>query len=346
MFSDLSVEFEALKTEVENITYIKHLDDLKEPLLNTDNQQFTTYPIIYKDIWEIYKKQVRAIWTPEEIDFTDGTDNWDKLSDDVKWFIKHILAFFASSDAIVNLNITKNFVNDVTINEAQVCYRFQAMMEDVHSETYSLLIDTYIKDKAEKENLLNAVKTMPCVFNKMKWALNWLKDSDKYATRLVAFAIVEGIFFSGSFCAIYWLKKNNNPLKGLTQANEFIARDEGVHTEFACLLYSKLISKLSETDVHNMIKDAVIIEEEFICESLPCKMIDMDSDKMKQYIKFIANRLAKQLGYNIIYKDISNPFIWMEMMSIDNKSNFFENRPTEYQKSNLVNTDITFVEDF
>jgi len=348
--NEVNYEEEYMKCirELDDIVHIKTDEDKKEEILDPKANRFTLLPIQYPNIWKFHKKQEAASWQAGEIDYTNEDKHFEELlNEDEKYFIKHILAFFASSDGIVNLNIMRNFSKDVTILEAQIAYQFQGMIENVHSEVYSILIDTYIKDIEEKHKLFNAIKYMPCIFNKMKWAIKWLKSNDRFAYRVVAFAIVEGLFFSGSFCAIYWLKQRN-PLKALSQANELIARDEGMHTEFACLLYSMLQNKLAEEEVQNMIKEAVTIEKEFICESLPCKMIGMNSDLMCQYIEYVADHLLGMLGYNKIYNS-TNPFIFMEMISVDNKTNFFESKTSEYQKSSVINqgkTAVSFTDDF
>ena len=338
--------YNSLLKDLRNVKQGQHILDKEEPFLN-EEQRFTLFPIIHEDIWEMHKKQEAAFWTAGEIDFSEDYKHWETLSDDYKWFIKHILAFFAGSDGIVNLNIMKNFSQDVPVFEAQVFYQFQSAIENIHSEVYSLMIESYIKDMNEKDQLFNAIKYIPCIQNKMKWAITWLKEDCMFARRIVAFAIVEGLFFSGSFCAIFWLKKQNI-LPGLTLSNTFIARDEGMHCNFACLLYSKLVNKLSEKEIHYMVQDAVEIERQFIIESLPCKLIGMNSDLMYQYITYVADRLVQMLGYNKIYNS-TNPFEFMEGISIDSKENFFETRTTSYSKSSVINQGIqalTFTDDF
>jgi ribonucleotide reductase beta subunit family protein with ferritin-like domain len=331
---DILSEYHSLSTVIKNHVYIKNELDLEEPLLQ-EEQRFCLFPIKYYDIWELHKKQESLFWRAEEIDFSKDLNDWKDLDENTKFFIKNILAFFAGSDSFVNLNIMHNFTKDISILEVQNFYQFQAMMENIHSLVYSLQIETLIKDEDEKNKLFNALVTIPCITQKMKWCFKWLSNGDRFAKRLIAFAIVEGIFFSGSFCAIYWIKEKNI-LPGLTMSNEFISRDEGLHCEFACLLYSKLINKLDEEEIHNIIKEAVEIEKEFIIESLPCKLIGMNSDLMKQYIEFVADRLSNMLGYNKIYSS-KNPFQFMEKISIDQKTNFFEHRVTEYAKVNLNN---------
>lgn len=307
-----------------------------EPLLQEPRNKYTLFPIApeEKDIWKEYKRQKACFWTREEIDLAKDLDDWKKLTENEKHFIKHVLAFFAGSDGIVLENILKNFSQNVPSPVVQCAYTFQAMMENIHSEVYSVLIDTYVKDLKEKDRLFNAIENIPCVAKKADWAITWIKNQKtSFATRLVSFACVEGIFFSGSFCAIYWLKKRGL-MPGLTFSNELISRDEGMHTDFACLLYSKLINKLPEKVIHNIIKEAVEIESEFITDSLPCDLIGMNADLMKDYIKFVADRLCNQLGYNYIYQ-VENPFDFMELISIEGKTNFFEKRVAEYSMANV-----------
>ena len=321
-----------------------------EPLLDPKKQRFTLFPIDpeYKDVWQSYKGQQASFWTAEEIDLSKDRNHWDnKLNEDEKFFIKHILAFFAGSDGIVNMNLLERFTTDVKVLEAQVTYAYQAYIENVHSETYSLLIDTYISDPKEKDKLFNAIETIPCIKKKADWALNWIKCDELFSKRLIAFAIVEGIFFSGAFCSIYWLK-NRGLMPGLCKANEFIARDEGEHTKFACLLYSKILNRVDEDLVKDIVKDAVNIEKEFINDSLPCRLIGMNSDQMNTYIEFVADRLLLQLGYTKIY-NTKNPFDFMEMISLEGKANFFESRPTEYRNASVGNKtkhNFEFTEDF
>jgi len=300
-----------------------------EPLLAPDDNRFVMFPIKYQDIWDMYKKQVDCFWRAEEIDLSKDLDNWQSLSRDEKYFVSMILAFFAASDGIVLENIASRFMTDVQVSEARAFYGFQIAMENVHSETYSLLIETYIKDKSEKNKLFNAIENFPCIKKKSDWAQKWIHDNrSSFATRLVAFACVEGIFFSGAFCSIYWLKKRGL-MPGLTFSNELISRDEALHCEFAVLLYSKLIKKADKARIYEIIKEAVEIEIEFICDALPCKLIGMNSDLMSQYIKFVADRLVVQLGYKKIY-NVENCFPWMELISLQGKTNFFEKRVSEY----------------
>lgn len=298
-------------------------------MLAPDDNRFVMFPIKCDDIWKMYKKQVDCFWRAEEIDLTKDLTNWESLNDDEKYFISMILAFFAASDGIVLENLASRFMNDVQLAEARAFYGFQIAMENIHSETYSLLIETYIKDAEQKSKLFNAIANYPCIKKKSDWAQKWIHDNrSSFATRLVAFACVEGIFFSGAFCSIYWLKKRGL-MPGLTFSNELISRDEALHCEFAVLLYSKLQKKIDKARIHEIIKEAVEIETEFICEALPCKLIGMNSDLMTQYIKFVADRLAVQLGYKKIY-NVENCFPWMELISLQGKTNFFEKRVSDY----------------
>jgi len=317
-----------------------------EPLLAPDDNRFVMFPIKYNDIWEMYKKQVDCFWRAEEIDLTKDIDNWLTLNDDEKHFISMILAFFAASDGIVLENLASRFMNDVQVAEARAFYGFQIAMENIHSQTYSLLIETYIKNKEEKHKLFNAIEIFPCIKKKSDWAQKWIRDNrSSFATRLIAFACVEGIFFSGAFCSIYWLKKRGL-MPGLTFSNELISRDEALHCEFAVLLYSKLLKKVDKARVYEIIKEAVSIETEFICEALPCRLIGMNSDLMTQYIQFVADRLCLQLGYKKIY-NVSNPFDFMELISLEGKTNFFERKISEYSLANKSNHDaFIFSEDF
>ena len=306
-----------------------------EPLLQQENpHRFVLFPIHYNDIWWMYKKAEASFWTAEEIDLSADLTDWVRLSDTERHFISHVLAFFAASDGIVNENLSSNFATEVTVPEARCFYGFQIAVENIHSETYSLLIDTYIKDPDEKIHLLHAIETIPCVQRKARWALNWCNPTNvSFAERMVAFAAVEGIFFSGSFCAIFWLKKRGL-MPGLSFSNELISRDEGLHCDFACLLYSKLLNRLPETRIIEIINSAVIIQMEFIVDTLPVELIGMNSSMMCDYIKFCADRLLIALGYQRHYK-IKNPFEWMEMTSLQGKTNFFEKRVGEYSKSGV-----------
>ncbi len=320
-----------------------------EPILEANENRFVLFPIQHDDIWSFYKRAEASFWTAEEIDLSPDLIDWEnKLNDNERHFVKHVLAFFAASDGIVNENLAEHFLSEVQYTEAKFFYGFQIAMENVHSETYSLLIDTYIKDTADKNYLFNAIDTMDCVRRKADWALRWI-DQGSFAERLVAFAAVEGIFFSGSFCSIFWLKKRGL-MPGLSFSNELISRDEGLHCDFACLLYNNhVVNKLSKEQVKQIILDAVEIEKEFILDALPVKLIGMNSDLMSQYIEFVADRLLQELGNEKIY-NASNPFDFMDMISIQGKTNFFEKRVGEYQKAGVLdgkNTqDFTIDEDF
>lgn len=307
-----------------------------EPILQENTSRFVLFPIQHNDIWSFYKKAEASFWTAEEIDLSSDLIDWDsKLNDDERHFIKHVLAFFAASDGIVNENLAQNFLSEVQYTEAKFFYGFQLAAENIHSETYSLLIDTYIKGTAEKAHLFNAIETLDCVKKKADWALRWI-DKGSFAERLVAFAAVEGIFFSGSFCSIFWLKKRGL-MPGLSFSNELISRDEGLHCDFACLLYTKhLIEKLPKEKVMEIIIDAVAIEKEFVTDSLPVKLIGMNSDLMGQYIEFVADRLLVELGNPRVF-NTANPFDFMEMISLQGKANFFEKRVGEYQKAGVLN---------
>ena len=306
----------------------------EEPLLTENPSRFVIFPIANQKVWEMYKKAEGSFWTAEELDLSKDRKDWDVLTDNERHFISHVLAFFAASDGIVNENLAVNMMKAVQWPEARCFYGFQIAMENIHSEVYSLLIDTYIKDSTEKMKLLNAVETVPCVGKKAAWAIQWMQSEESdFASRLMAFAAVEGIFFSGSFCAIFWLKERGI-MPGLTTSNEFISRDEGLHTEFACLLYSYLNHKLSKTKAHKMIREAVKCEKEFITEALPCSLIGMNAKMMTQYIEFVADRLLVQLGYPKIW-NTANPFPFMERISLEGKDNFFEKRVTNYAKAGV-----------
>jgi len=305
-----------------------------EVLLRENKDRFVILPINYPRIWEMYKKHEASFWTAEEIDLSDDMKHWENLNSGEKHFISNILAFFAASDGIVNENLAVNFMSEVQVPEARCFYGFQIMMENIHSETYALLIDTYIKDPAEKDRLFHAIDTVPAVQKKAKWALKWINNGT-FAQRLVAFAAVEGIFFSGSFCSIFWLKKRGL-MPGLTFSNELISRDEGMHCEFACLLYSMLSSKLSKQEATGIITDAVEIEKEFVTDALPVNLIGMNAKLMSQYIEFVADRWLVELGYDRVY-NATNPFDFMEMISLQGKTNFFEKRVGDYQKNGVLN---------
>ena len=312
-----------------------------EPLLQSDDNRYVMFPIQDQSIWQMYKKQIDCFWRAEEIDLSKDLGDWDSLQKDEKYFISMVLAFFAASDGIVLENLATRFMGEVQLSEARAFYGFQIAMENVHSETYSLLIDTYIKDREEKTNLFQAMDNFPCIKKKADWAIKWIHDKrSSFATRLVAFACIEGIFFSGAFCSIYWLKKRGL-MPGLTFSNELISRDEALHTEFAVLLYSKLNKQVSKSKVIEIVKDAVEIEKEFICEALPCRLIGMNSELMCQYIEFVADRLIVQLGHDKIYNS-KNPFDFMEMISIEGKTNFFEKRVAEYALADKTKSDDVF----
>ena len=309
-------------------------NEFVEPLLKDNPNRFVLFPIEDDDIWSFYKKSEASFWTAEEIDLHQDLSDWDKkLNDNERHFIKHVLAFFAASDGIVNENLAENMVNEVQYTEAKFFYGFQIMMENIHSETYSLLIDTYIKDINDKTYLLNAIENMDCVKKKADWAMRWI-DNGSFKERLIAFAAVEGIFFSGSFCSIYWLKKRGL-MPGLTFSNELISRDEGMHCDFACLLYNNHIEqKLEDGVVTKIIMDAVEIEKEFVSDALPVSLIGMNAELMCQYIEFVADRLLVQLGEPKAY-NADNPFDWMDLISIQGKTNFFEKRVGDYRKSGV-----------
>ncbi|WP_298713292.1 ribonucleoside-diphosphate reductase small subunit [Chitinophaga sp.] len=309
------------------------MNNENEILLKENKDRFVLLPINYPAIWEQYKRHEASFWTAEEIDLSGDLADWARLNDGERHFITHVLAFFAASDGIVNENLAVNFMSEVQIPEARCFYGFQIMMENIHSETYALLIDTYVKDPVEKDRLFHAIETVPAVKKKAEWALRWIENGT-FAQRLVAFAAVEGIFFSGSFCSIFWLKKRGL-MPGLTFSNELISRDEGLHCEFACLLYSMLEGKLPEKEVHEIISDAVTIEKEFITEALPAALIGMNADLMKQYIEFVADRWLVALGCSKIYNS-ANPFDFMEMISLQGKTNFFEKRVGDYQKAGVM----------
>ena len=313
----------------------------KEVLLTENPNRFVMFPLSDQDIWKMYKKMMDCFWRAEEIDFSKDLKDWNSLKEKEQHFIKMVLAFFAASDGIVLENLGQRFLSEVQLPEARATYGFQLMMENIHSETYSLLIDTYIKDKEEQTKLFRAIDNFPCIKKKADWAIKWIQDNrSSFATRLVAFACVEGIFFSGSFCSIYWLKKRGL-MPGLTFSNELISRDEGMHTDFAVLLFNKLARKPKKAKVFELIKEAVAIEKEFIIEALPCKLIGMNSKLMSQYIEFVADRLSQQLGYGKIFNS-SNPFDFMEMISLEGKTNFFEKRVGDYSLSSCENKSEAF----
>ncbi|EMT70328.1 ribonucleotide reductase [Fusarium oxysporum II5] len=313
-------------------------EEADEPLLQENPQRFVLFPIKYHEIWQMYKKAEASFWTAEEIDLSKDLHDWNnRLTADEQFFVSHILAFFAASDGIVNENLVERFSGEVQIPEARCFYGFQIMMENIHSETYSLLIDTYIKEPAQRTYLFNAIETIPCIRKKADWAIRWIQDKDSsFAQRLVAFAAVEGIFFSGAFASIFWLKKRGL-MPGLTFSNELISRDEGLHTDFACLLHSHLKGRASKQMIQDIITDAVTIEQEFLTEALPCALLGMNSDLMKQYIEFVADRLLVALGNEKVYK-ATNPFDFMENISLGGKTNFFEKRVADYQKAGVLHS--------
>eukprot|EP01063_Lacrimia_lanifica_P028379 TRINITY_DN4139_c1_g2_i6.p2 TRINITY_DN4139_c1_g2~~TRINITY_DN4139_c1_g2_i6.p2 ORF type:complete len:360 (+),score=206.96 TRINITY_DN4139_c1_g2_i6:73-1152(+) len=305
-----------------------------EPLLKENPQRYVLFPLQYQDMWKMYKQAEASFWPVEEVDLSQDAADWAKLTDGEKHFIKHVLAFFAASDGIVLENLAGRFMNEIQIPEARCFYGFQIAIENIHSEMYSSLIDEYITDAEEKSKLFHATETIPCVGKKADWAIKWIGSKSSFAERVVAFAAVEGIFFSGSFCAIFWMKKRGL-LPGLTFSNELISRDEGLHCDFACLLYRHIqYTKLSQARVEEIIREAVSIEQEFVCDALPCKLIGMNSEMMAQYIEFVADRLLFNLGHEKIYQQ-SNPFDFMELISLQGKTNFFEKRVSEYSKAGV-----------
>merc|ERR1719298_85263 len=305
-----------------------------DPLLMDNPRRWVMFPIQYPEVWEMYKKHEASFWTAEEIDLSQDLKDWEKLSGSEQHFIKHVLAFFAASDGIVLENLASQFSTEVQIPEARAFYGFQMAMENIHSETYSLLIEQYIKDPAEKEKIFDAIHTMPAVKEKARWAVQWMQRENSFAERIIAFAAVEGILFSGSFCAIYWLKKRGL-MPGLFFSNELISRDEGLHAEFACLLYGMLQNKLPEDVVHGIVRGAVEVERKFICDALSCDLIGMNSELMTRYIEFVADRLLTALGHPKLFGS-QNPFDWMELISLQGKTNFFEKRVGEYQKAGVM----------
>lgn len=305
-----------------------------EPLLIDNPNRFVMFPIQYSEFWNLYKKQIASFWVVEEIDLSQDMNDWLKLTNDEQKFITHVLAFFAASDGIVLENLSQKFSTEIQIPEIRAFYGIQTAIENIHSEMYSLLIDYYITDQLEKKNLFNAIETIPTVKLKAEWALKWINNNNSFAERIIAFTAIEGILFSGSFCSIYWLKKRGL-MKGLTFSNELISRDEGLHTEFGCLIYKTLDNKLPESTVHNIILEAVDVEKQFICEALSCDLIGINKELMSTYIEYIADRLLVMLNYNILFNS-KNPFDWMEMISLQGKTNFFERRVGEYQKAGVM----------
>mmetsp|Transcript_35933 Transcript_35933/g.81652 ORF Transcript_35933/g.81652 Transcript_35933/m.81652 type:complete len:503 (-) Transcript_35933:91-1599(-) len=308
----------------------------EDPMLQENPQRWVMFPIKYPGIWEMYKKHEASFWTAEEIDLSQDAKDWERLTEAERHFIKHILAFFAASDGIVLENLAAQFSTEIQVPEARAFYGFQIAMENIHSETYSLLIEQYIRDPAEKEAVFDAINTMPPVQQKADWAVQWMNKENSFAERVVAFACVEGILFSGSFCAIYWLKKRGL-MPGLTFSNELISRDEGLHAEFACMIYGMLQNKLPEDVAHSIVRDAVEVERRFICEALSCDLIGMNSELMTRYIEFVADRLLSALGHSKLF-GASNPFDWMELISLQGKTNFFEKRVGEYQKAGVMSS--------
>lgn len=321
---------ETMEVEEKNME-VAVFDPQKEPLLRDNPRRFVIFPIKYPDIWEMYKKAEASFWTVEEVDLSKDLSDWDNLKDSERHFIKHVLAFFAASDGIVNENLVERFSQEVQVTEARFFYGFQIAMENVHSEMYSLLIDTYIRDPKERDFLFNAIETLPCVKKKADWALQWIASKEAtFAERIIAFAAVEGIFFSGSFASIFWMKKRGL-MPGLTFSNELISRDEGLHTDFACLMFRHLVQKPSKERVLNIIKDAVVIEQEFLTDALPVRLLGMNCDLMSQYIEFVADRLLVELIGEKHY-NTKNPFDFMNLISLEGKTNFFEKKVSEYQK--------------
>ncbi len=311
-------------------------EDLVSDIITPNDNRFVLFPIKYQQVWEMYKKHMAVFWTAEELDLANDMSDWEKLNEDEKHFITHILAFFAASDGIVNENLALRFYNDVQIPEARCFYGFQIAMENIHSETYSLLIDTYVKEPKQRDKLFNAVQNFDCVAKKANWALNWISSKNSYAERLVAFAVIEGIFFSGSFCSIFWLKKRGL-MPGLCTSNEFISRDEGLHCEFAVLMHSLLDKEdqASAETIRNIMTEAVEIEKEFITEALPVSLIGMNKDLMAEYVEYVADFWLQRLEVEPVY-NTKNPFDWMELISLEGKTNFFEKRVSEYQKPGVL----------
>ena len=306
-----------------------------DPLTSSNPDRFVLFPIRHKEVWDMYKKQVASFWTVEEVDLARDHDDWKTMTADERHFIETVLAFFAASDGIVAENLAVNFMREVQLPEVRCFYGFQIAMENIHSEMYSLLIDTYVKDGDKKAQLLGGIQTIPVVQRKAEWAMRWAGSSLSLAHRLLAFAAVEGIFFSGSFCAIFWLKKRGK-MPGLTFSNELISRDEGLHCDFACLLFSMMSARLDQETVHGVIRDAVEVERDFVCEALPVSLIGMNNALMAQYIEYVGDRLLVALGYGKLFNAV-NPFEWMEAISLQGKTNFFEKRVAEYQKSGVMN---------
>ena len=307
----------------------RKIRDASEPMLQSNPNRFVIFPIQHHDLWKMYKDHVSVFWRPEEVDLSKDLRDWVRLSDGERHFVKRILGFFAGSDGLVMENLGQRFMNEVQVPEAKFFYGVQMMLETIHSEMYSQLIDTYIEDRAEKMDILQSIQNVPCIQKKADWAMSWIQSEEAdFATRLMAFAAIEGIFFSGAFCSIFWLKQRGI-MPGLTASNEFISRDEGLHTDFACLLYSKCVNRLPVDRAHQLIQEAVAIEKEFILEALPCSLIGMNAARMSEYIEFVADRLLLSLGYPKAW-NTANPFPWMERISLEGKDNFFEKRVTNY----------------
>jgi ribonucleotide reductase beta subunit family protein with ferritin-like domain len=338
-------EYNMSNKQTDNVTIVA-----PEPILQENPSRFVLFPIKHKKLWDAYKIAEASFWTAEEIDFSKDTNDWESLTKNEKHFLKNIIAFFAGSDGIVLENLVGNFCNEIQLPEARCFYGFQIAIENIHSEVYSLIIDKYVKDELEKATLFNAIEEIPCVKRKADWAMKWMSpDKASFAERVIAFAVVEGIFFSGSFCAIFWLKKRGL-LPGLTFSNELISRDEGMHTDFAVLIYEMLINKLDPERIYSIVTQAVEIEKSFITESIPCALIGMNAELMKQYIEYVADRLLVQLGYAKYYNS-ENPFEFMQLISMENKTNFFEKRVSEYSLANVTtdgttNDDIEFDAEF
>ncbi|XP_041358772.1 ribonucleoside-diphosphate reductase small chain-like [Gigantopelta aegis] len=323
----------SIKTMKKSKKVVKKVEE--EPLLKDNPNRFVMFPIQYHDIWQMYKKAEASFWTAEEVDLSKDLGHWEQLKEDEKHFVSHVLAFFAASDGIVNENLVERFMQEIQVTEARCFYGFQIAMENIHSEMYSLLIDTYIRDPKERDFLFNAIETLPCVKAKAEWAMRWMDDdSATYGERVVAFAAVEGIFFSGSFAAIFWLKKRGI-MPGLTFSNELISRDEGLHCDFACLMFSHLVNKPTSERIKEIIRDAVVIEQEFLTAALPVSLIGMNCNLMKQYIEFVADRLLVELHCDKVYNS-ENPFDFMEQISLEGKTNFFEKRVGEYQRMGVM----------
>jgi ribonucleotide reductase beta subunit family protein with ferritin-like domain len=312
---------------------IHRMDQTDEPMLNDPPGRLAIFPIVHHDVWDMYQKSLASFWTVSEVDLSKDYDDWKRLSDSERTFLKNILAFFSSSDTIVNINLSKMFINDINILEGKFFYAFQMAIENIHSEMYSLLIDKYIKNETEKNTLFNAIENIPCIRKKADWCFRYIDESMTFAQRLIAFAIVEGVFFSGAFASIFW-QKEQGKLPGLAFSNELISRDEALHVEFAVLMYSKVQNRVPEETVRSMFIDAVAIEQEFILHSIPCSMLGMNATLMGEYIEYVADRLLVQLGYNKVWNS-RNPFPFMDRISIQNKTNFFESRVSEYSKANV-----------